>query len=166
MKKPILNINEVKLEQSEKGTLYQESFQSVGRLIGAQKLGYGVSIVPPNKRACPFHNHHVNEEMFFIIEGSGTYRFGDAEYEVKAGDLLAAPAGGIETAHQIINTGKTDLKYLSVSTMQDPDICEYPDSGKINIMVGAIDGEAANSKIRYITRMTDNLDYWDGEQID
>ncbi|KAF0109767.1 MAG: cupin region [Hyphomonadaceae bacterium] len=165
--KPILNINEAELEQSEKGTFYQESFQSIGRLIGAKKLGYGVSIVPPGKRACPFHNHHVNEEMFFIIEGEGTYRFGDAQYKIKRGDLLAAPAGGQETAHQIINTGATDLKYLSVSTMESPDICEYPDSGKINIMVGtAPGGDKSNRRLQYITRMSDNLDYWDGEPID
>ncbi len=165
--KPILNINEVKLEESKKGALYQEKSLSIGRLIGAKKLGYGVSIVPPGKRACPFHSHQINEEMFFILEGTGTYRYGKEDFPIKAGDFLAAPNGGTETAHQIINTGDIDLKYLSVSTMEDPDICEYPDSGKINIMVGAPPGgDRSKRRLQHIARLGKSLDYWDGEKID
>lgn len=164
---PIININEIALEHSETGTLYCEDYKSVGELIGAKKLGYGISIVGPGKRACPFHNHQVNEEMFFIIEGEATYRFGTEEFPIKAGDFLAAPHGGYETAHQIINTGNSDLKYISVSTMEDPDICEYPDSGKINVMVGAAPGgDKSKRRLHFITRKSENIDYWDGEKID
>lgn len=165
--RPIMNINEVTLEHSETGSLYSEDFKSIGNLIGAKKLGYGISIVGPGKRACPFHNHQVNEEMFFIIEGEGTYRYGNQEFSLKAGDFIAAPNGGVETAHQIINTGKSELKYLSVSTMEDPDICEYPDSGKINIMVGAAPGgDKSKRRLHFITRKGESLNYWDGEKID
>ena len=46
----------------------------VGPRIGAQLLGYNITAVPPGKRAFPLHNHHVNEEMFFILSGSGELR--------------------------------------------------------------------------------------------
>jgi uncharacterized cupin superfamily protein len=63
--------------------------------------------------------------------------------------------GGPDTAHQIINDSDRDLAFLSVSTMTDPEVCEYPDSGKII----AFDG-----KWRHSTEAASgNVDYWKGE---
>src|SRR5215475_6432998 len=90
---------------------------SVSSRIGAQKLGYNVTAVPPGRRAFPLHNHRVNEEMFFILEGTGEVRIGDAIHPIRQGDFIACPPGGPELAHQIINTGTSELKYLAVSTM-------------------------------------------------
>jgi len=33
----------------------------IGPKIGAQKLGYNITSLPPGKRAFPLHNHRVNE---------------------------------------------------------------------------------------------------------
>ena len=87
-------------------------------------------VVEPGKKAFPFHAHHVTQELFVILEGEGTYRFGDESYPVKAGDVCAAPTGGPEVAHQIVNTGKTALKYLGISANPTGigDVVEYPDS--------------------------------------
>jgi uncharacterized cupin superfamily protein len=71
-----------------------------GPLIGMKQLGCRLVVVPPGKKAWPYHAHHVNEEMFFILAGSGTLRLGGEEHPVKAGDVIACPAGGPETAHQ------------------------------------------------------------------
>ena len=43
----------------------------VSLLIGAQKLGYNLTEVPPGLTGFPLHNHRVNEELFFILEGTG-----------------------------------------------------------------------------------------------
>ncbi len=126
----------------------------VGPLIGAQKLGYNVTVVPPGKRAFPFHNHQVNEEMFFILEGSGEVRIGDERYAIEKGDFIACPTGGPELAHQIINTSSEELRYLAVSTKQTPEIAEYPDSNKFGILT---------EKMRFIGRVEESLGYWDGE---
>ena len=82
----------------------------IGARLGAQKLGYNITAVPPGKRAFPFHNHRVNEEMFFILEGSGEVRIGSETHPIRQGDILACPPGGEETAHQIVNTGNVELK--------------------------------------------------------
>ena len=103
---------------------------SFGALLGLSNLGISYGEVPPGKSGCPFHNHHVEEELFVILEGEGQYRFGADRHAVKAGDVLGAPAGGPETAHCLINTGLTPLKYLSISANARTEICEYPDSGK------------------------------------
>jgi uncharacterized cupin superfamily protein len=102
----------------------------VGRKIGAQKLGYNVTAVPPGKRAFPFHNHRVNEEMFFVLAGTGEVRIGNKTYPIRTGDVIACPAGGPETAHQMVNTGAEELRYLAISTNLSPEIAEYPNTGR------------------------------------
>ena len=47
--------------------------------------------------------------------------------------MIACPTGGPEVAHQIINTGSVDLRYLALSNLVDIEACEYPDSNKIII---------------------------------
>jgi uncharacterized cupin superfamily protein len=102
--------------------------------------------------------------MFFILEGTGELRYGDARYPLRAGDVIACPTGGPETAHQIINTGTTELRYLAVSTQSEAEICEYPDSGKYLAWAPGNDGnERLPRQVRVIGRPKDSLDYWDGE---
>jgi uncharacterized cupin superfamily protein len=136
---------------------------SVSARIGARKLGYNITVVPPGKRAFPCHNHRVNEEMFFVLEGSGEVRIGGQTYPLRAGDFLACPPGGPETAHQIVNTGTTELKYLAVSTLEYPEICEYPDSGKFLIAETGRNADGSVTGFRHTGRAESAVDYWDGE---
>ncbi|OMD38498.1 hypothetical protein BSK49_16355 [Paenibacillus odorifer] len=41
---------------------------------------------------------------------------------------------GPEGAHQLYNHSDAPCRYLDLRTNQGIDICEYPDSGKINIL--------------------------------
>jgi uncharacterized cupin superfamily protein len=160
--RPIVNIDEVELQQrpperAPKGAAATRFDARVGMIapkLGAQKLGYNITAVPPGKRAYPFHNHRINEEMFYVIEGTGEVRVGSAVHPIRAGDIIACPPGGKETAHQIVNTGKSELKYLAVSTKLTPEICDYPDSGKFAVL---------SDTIRFVSRESQQLDYWEGE---
>ena len=75
--KRVVNIDELKLEHFEKGETFASEGLRVGPLLGARDLGYSYDVVPPGKRACPFHSHRGEEEMFFIVRGTGTLRYGD-----------------------------------------------------------------------------------------
>ena len=170
MPRPIINLDELQPrlfsdirpnapEQYDGATLAPIS----GR-IGAQRMGYNITVVPPGKCAFPAHNHYGNEEMFFVLEGSGELRVGDERHPVRSGDFIACPVGGSETAHQIRNTGTTELKYLAVSTSQTPDLVQYPDSGKTGAMhLLGRDANGFPKAVRILGREADNLDYWDGE---
>ena len=167
MTAPILNIADVETldlaERSrQRGSEMPDRFGgrigAIGPHVGARRLGYNLTIVAPGKAAFPKHSHHVNEEMFFILDGTGELRLGDAVHPVRAGDVIACPPGGPETAHQLSNTGTVDLRYLAVSTMDYPEICEYPDSGKFMATTGM-----PPASFRTIGRVADGLDYWDGE---
>ena len=95
---------------------YEARSGLVSGQMGAQKLGFNITAIPPGKRALPFHNHQANEEMFFILEGEGKIRMGSETWPIGKGDLIACPPGGKGKAHQIINTGAAELKFLAVST--------------------------------------------------
>lgn len=120
--------------------------------------------LPPGKRGFPFHNHRENEEVFFILNGTGEIRIGDKIYLLRPGDIVACQAGGPETAHQIINTGAIDLCYLALSTKCSPDIIEYPDSGKFRVISDhTVDADGTPQHFDVIGRIGQSLGYWDGE---
>jgi uncharacterized cupin superfamily protein len=160
--KPIINIADVELtprppERAPTGAASQRFEARMGLVapkIGAQKLGYNITAVPPGKRAFPFHNHCVNEEMFYVIEGTGEVRIGKETYPIRSGDFIACPPGGPESAHQIVNTGKSELKYLAVSTQISPEVCQYPDTGKIAVL---------EKSFRFLGRESQQVEYWEGE---
>lgn len=171
MTHPIINIDQIETKPRPAAVAapgaaaqrFDGRMGEVGTRIGARKLGYNITAVPPGKRAFPLHNHRVNEEMFFILEGDGELRVGATTHVVRKGDFIACPPGGPETAHQIINTGTTELKYLAVSTMLYPEICDYPDSGKFLIAEQPRDASGNVQGFRHIGRADGNIDYWDGE---
>ena len=151
----VVNIHELALEHFTKGDRYESRSTRIGRLVGAKDLGSSYDVMPPGKRSCPFHSHRAEEEMFFIVSGEGLLRYGSETRRIRAGDVICCPVGGPETAHQIVNDSNADLAFLSISTMTDPEICEYPDSGKVI----AYDG-----KWRHSTEAASgNVDYWKGE---
>ena len=131
MAKPVLNLDEVVFDDVEENGLYTSSRGTIGARIGARHLGYNLTVLPPGKAQCPFHCHHGEEEMFFILEGEGELRFGDQRYPIRAHDVIACPPGGPDVAHQIINTGHATMRYLAISTVAELEACEYPDSQKI-----------------------------------
>lgn len=166
MNKPVftpLDVEGYPMRPSASAETFESSIRSVGGALGLTGLGAMHVSVEPGKRAFPFHNHLGNDEMFVILEGQGTYRFGDTEHKIKAGDICGAPKGGPDTAHQLINTGETTLRYIGISTTQDPDICEYPDSGKLAAKSVFPGDNFQNAHMRHVSRREDGLDYWDGE---
>jgi uncharacterized cupin superfamily protein len=154
----IRNFNEVPLQDERRDPLYQSHAARLGTGTAAQKLGASVDIVPAGKRSCPYHFHYAQEEMFVVVEGQGTLRVAGHMLPIKSGDVIFIPPGP-EYPHQIINTLSAPLKYLSISTRETPEVCEYPDSGKYQSMV-TINGARAFTAVH---RPGTRLDYWEGE---
>lgn len=170
--KRIMNVDEVELQPrpaafaatGKAADRFDARMGQIAPLLGAQKLGYNVTSVPPGKRAFPFHSHLANEEMFFVLEGRGEVRIGDATHPIRKGDVIACPPGGRDTAHQIVNTSDAELVFLAVSTRISPEVCEYPDSDKYAALAELPPGADGQPKFfRGISRPGDNLSYWDGE---
>lgn len=89
--------------------------------------------------------------MFVVLSGKATLRTPDNFTEVSEGDIIffeMGPSG----AHQLYNHTEKPCVFLDIRTVLDIDVCEYPDSGKVNIL-----------PMREIYRTKDKVDYYDGE---
>ena len=150
---PIANIDEVNLTPYGEREGFSASLAAIGQRLGAPKLGCKLVVLAPGKRAWPYHLHYAEEEMFVIVEGSGTLRYDGERHPVRQGDVIFAPTGP-GTAHQIINTSDAELRYLAFSSNSDAEVCEYPDSGKIG---------AYGPDFHFLAPDSAEVDYWDGE---
>jgi uncharacterized cupin superfamily protein len=159
--KPVVNVADVPLMDRGHGERFLVKWGRIGPAIGLTGLGCALHVVPPGKRAFPFHAHHVADELFFILSGTAEYRFGEENFPVGPGDVLGAPAG--KTAHQLVNTGSEDLRYLGLSTNSGVDVVEYPDSKKFGVMAGIKNGDLKSASFTHLGRSGERLDYWDGE---
>lgn len=158
-RKLIRNFRDIERVHEERAPLYDSMSARLGQGTAASKLGISVDTVAPGKRSCPYHFHHAQEEAFIVLSGEGTLRVAGEMVPIKTGDTVFIPAGP-EYPHQIINTSKAPLEYLSISTKESPEVVEYPDSGKY--LASASRGGKAHGFSR-MHREKDDLDYWDGE---
>jgi len=159
MAKPFVNLDEVQFDDIEDNGFYTSRRALFSAGIGARKLGYNLTELPPGRAQCPFHAHREEEEMFLILEGEGELRFGEQRFKLRQFDVIACPTGGAEVAHQIINTGKTTMRYLSLSCLSNTEICEYPDSQKVGVFANT----STTSGLRKMFRTEADVDYYDRE---
>ena len=146
----VRNPDEVVLQHEHRPPLYDSVCGRLSTGTAARKLGAGYDILAPGQRVCPYHFHHAREEMFVILEGQGSLRVAGELLPLRAGDVVFIPPGP-EYPHQIINTSDAPMRYLSISTQELPEVCEYPDSAKLSVSG------------RGVYRVEDGVDYWHGE---
>ena len=157
--KPFVNLEDVEFTDIEENGYYTSRRAQFSAGIGARKLGYNLTVLPPGKAQCPFHSHRNEEEMFLILEGEGELRFGDQRYTIRKHDVIACPTGGPEVAHQIINTGSVDMRYLSLSNNEALEVCEYPDSNKVAVFAS----EPETPRIRKLFLSETEVEYYERE---
>lgn len=165
MSKPIINIDELEYKSFGQGEKFQADRAPVSPQIGARKLGYAVVRLQPGKRAWPYHSHHVAEEMFFILSGTGMLRHAGEEYPVRAGDFICSPADP-QQPHQIVNDSDDELTYIALSNEMKTDVMLYPDSGKYGVWHGDSSDMQAPGNFLVFARKESAVDYWDGEAED
>ena len=159
---PKINIDEVEATEFGDGGKFEARLLRIAHRIGAQKLGYNITILPAGKCAFPFHRHHANEEMFFILEGEGSLRYGEQTFPLRQGDFVACPPGS-GGGHQVINSSENELRYLAVSTNQSPEVCEYPDSRKVGSYAGDFADPEAGLELNLVTKSESAVKYFEGE---
>ena len=140
-----------KLRQSPIPEFSWHTSEGFSKMLGSEHMRINVRSLDPDKFSYPYHFHRNSEELFVILSGKAVLRTHDDFIEVSDGDIVffgIGPTG----AHQLYNHTEEACIYLDIRTVLDMDVCEYPDSGKINIL--------PNQEI-YQTR--DRVDYYKGE---
>ena len=159
----IVNIHRARLEHQAHGQAFESRLASFTALLGARQLGCQLTGVPAGQRAWPRHAHLVNEELVFVLEGRGTVRHAGGTTDIEAGDLVSFVAGP-DNPHQIVNTSDAELLYLCISTMQEPEVVLYPDSGKYAVIAGSLPGgDESLRTFSVVARASNRVPYWDGE---
>lgn len=145
---PVATLAALPLTRKERRPGQGADETNVSRALGLTRLGASYFVVRPGESAFPFHAHLGEDELIYIIEGEGTYRFGTEAYPVRAGDMLGAPAGGRDRAHQLTNSGTAPLRYFCVSDLPSVNVSELPDMGEVVINVRSPDGGHARPTLR------------------
>lgn len=159
----IVNLDNAPLHTVSAGQRFEVGIHDVDHSLGLGHLGAMLHVVPAGKTAWPYHRHHGKDELFLVLAGTGEYRVGDRRLPIKAGDCIGAPAGG--EPHQIINNSGGELRYIAFANRAQGDVMEYPDSGKIAVVIATGDGSRPRRTLDIAGRLTPIADYWQGEDI-
>ena len=145
----IVNIDEPEEEDWGRGDVLVHA-RDLGTSAGSVLTGINYNRIEAGMLSCPPHCHSAEEEIFVVLDGSGTVLLGEDEHAVRRGHVVARPAG-TRVAHAF-RAGEEGLTMLAYGTRKPNDIAYYPRSNKIYFRgVGVM--------IR-----AERLDYWDGEE--
>ena len=73
--------------------------------IQCENFALGYVVLEPNGGQVPWHNQE-QEEVYFIVEGTGEMCLGEERQEVRGGQCILIPPG---VFHQLTNTGDTPM---------------------------------------------------------
>ena len=99
------------------------------RLPRGDKLGATLYELPPEGFVV-YHFHHAWEELLVVLRGRLTLRTPSGERELEEGEVAHFPRGP-EGAHAFSNRSSEPARYLMASTLELPEVAEYPDLRKI-----------------------------------
>jgi uncharacterized cupin superfamily protein len=101
------------------------------RLPRGRHLGATVYELAPGEWV-PFHFHHASEELMVVLRGCPTVRLHSTERQLDEGEVVRFPTGP-EGAHGVANETDEPVRYLMVSTLESPEVAEYPDLKQITV---------------------------------
>jgi uncharacterized cupin superfamily protein len=106
--------------------------RALGAAGGAVQAGLNYVTLPPGAGGAPAHCHALEEELFFVLAGSGTLTLGaDDEHPLRCGDVVARqPSTGV-THH--LAAGESGMTYLVYGTRQPGDSVYYPGTGQVRL---------------------------------
>ncbi len=107
-------------------------FPRLSKIVDSKHFAFDLRKLNPENYSFPYHFHRNAEELILIISGSMTIRTPEGLKIAKSGQMVFFEIGET-SAHQFYNHDKVSCVYLDLMTTVGMDVCEYPDSGKINI---------------------------------
>ena len=155
------NIFEPEFGDDWEGHGFFRRWARVGYNANAEKLGATLMELPPGTTPAPYHLHYANEEMLIVVVGTPSVRTPTGWRELAPGDVVAFPVGP-EGAHQVSNFSDETARLLMVSTMNGPDVLQYPDSGKT---AAKANPPGRGAPVVWESHFSDAaVDYWEGEE--
>jgi uncharacterized cupin superfamily protein len=152
------NVNDALFDEPREHPGFRCRRARLSRQAGSERLGLSLWELPPGEAAYPYHHHLTEEELLLVLDGRPALRTPDGWRELQEGDLVAFLRGE-SGGHQLVNRTQQTVRFLAFSTSGEPDVVIYPDSGKL----GAFERLPAGGGLSAMFRMSDAVDYHDGE---
>jgi uncharacterized cupin superfamily protein len=153
------NAYEPEFEEQRKHPGFKCRRARIGRQAGSQRLGASVWEVPPGQAAYPYHYHLGEEELLVVLSGAPSLRTPAGWQELSAGEVVAFPTGEAG-AHQVVNRTAEPVRMLALSTQDGPDVVIRPESETL----GTFERLPQGGGLYKHFRLSDAVDYWEGEQ--
>ena len=80
-----------------------------------------------------YHFHHGSDELLVVLRGEPKLRTSAGERTLREGEVVPLPRGP-EGARAISNPTDAVVRVLMFSSNADPDVAEYPETGKIGLI--------------------------------
>jgi uncharacterized cupin superfamily protein len=123
--------NVAALEDADPGAFPGAEMRALGATAGSSQAGLNHVRLAAGSSGAPLHCHALEEELFIVLEGSGSIALGDTERPLAAGDIVARPPGtGVPHA---ISAGEAGLTYLAYGTRVPGDSVYYPEAGQVRL---------------------------------
>jgi uncharacterized cupin superfamily protein len=119
----------VALDELGAGPFPPAEIRAAGRAAGSVAAGLNHVTLPAGQAGAPPHCHSLEEELFVVLEGSGTLRLGEDSHPLAPGDVIARPPSR-RLAHSL-GAGPDGLTYLAYGTREAGDAVFYPDTGRV-----------------------------------
>ncbi len=128
-------------------------------IVNPENLFFDMRVLEPGQYSYPYHFHRHAEELMMVVSGSMTLRSEEGFEVLSEGDLVFFEKGK-DGAHQFHNHTKEPCKYLDIRTFTGADVCEYPDSGKVNI-IPAMEIYESGSRVDYFKGEEKVVERWE-----
>lgn len=130
---PLLHRDDVKQAQVDLGDL-RFTRQVVGKAAGCAQIGCSAYAVPAGARQMPVHQHADEEEIFFVLEGSGlSWQDGEA-CAIGAGDVIVHRNGGVNhktggRTHTLLAADDEHLEVIAFASGSETRLTWLPRTG-------------------------------------
>ena len=121
--------------ENRRKTVYPEPFASrvegrskrrLGDHFGLENFGVNLTRLAPGAMSALKHRHSKQDEFIYILSGTPTLVYGDAEFPMAPGECFGFRCGhGL--AHHLVNRSGSDTVYLEIGDRTPGDTVEYPD---------------------------------------
>lgn len=118
----VTHLDDVEPVVSDRGELGGTRWR-IGAAAGTQRIGLSRYRIAPGRRLMPVHAHADEEEIFYVLAGSGLSWIDGATYALAPGDCVVHHAGG--PPHTILG-GDSELDVLAYASGSDSSLTWLP----------------------------------------
>jgi uncharacterized cupin superfamily protein len=115
--------------------LPESGAMSVSEPFDATMWGGTLYELAPGKRVSSYHWHFGEEEWLLVVAGTPTLRTPEGEQVLRPWDV-AVFVRGDAGAHQVRNDSDAPVRVLMISSVSDPEVTVYPDTGEVGVFAG------------------------------